>query len=53
MTEKELITKIKQLQNQLKQTKDNLNKIREAKKNARFELSPTQIKNLKAKGWNI
>ena len=53
MNEKELIRKIKQLENQLNQLNDNLDKLREAKKAPRFELSPLQIQALKAKGYKI
>ena len=36
-----------------KETREILDKLRKAKKNAKFELSPNQIKNLRNKGYNV
>ena len=52
-TEHELIQKITKLKKELKETREILDKLRKAKKNAKFELSPNQIKNLRNKGYNV
>jgi len=53
MTEQELIKRITNLKQELKETRDILYKLKQSKKKPKFELSPTQIEVLEGKGYKI